>query len=517
MRKFGALKKLALFIVTVMVFVSVGTWNNVENAYAADSDWTISTNDTGVTVVRYNGSSTNVTIPSTINGSKVTQIGNESYSIFYRKETTIKSVTLPAQGVVLNKNAFNGCSNLTTVNNSSYATLIGVGCFAGCKSLTSFSFSNSITVLGDSAFRNTGLKEVTLPSSVKSLRLYVFGNCSSLKKVTVLNSSLDYKDNTIFSGTSGVTLYAASGSTTQSKAGALGCSFAVYSGSSSGGSSSGGSSGSSSSGGSSGSSSGSGSSASGGSSSCDHNWVFKSLKQSATCVQEKADNQKCSKCGATRVFTYSGTKIAHKMSDYRVVVSPSATRDGYKVATCSMCGYEERITLPAYGSSGSGSSGDASGGSSSSGGSSGSGNTSGDSGSGSGGSGSSGDSGSSDGSTSSGSSGNASGSGNSSSGGTSGGSSSSGNSGSGSTSGGSSGGSGNSGNGSNSGNSGDSSNGGGNGDVQQSTGSQLSGVENLINPTETKTEPVKQIPLPLIIGVVVVVLGIGYFVIRKRQ
>ncbi|MBQ4282832.1 MAG: leucine-rich repeat protein [Lachnospira sp.] len=342
MKRVNIIRKLALAMVMVMVFVSVGTWVNVENAYAADSDWTISTNDTGVTIVKYNGSDADITIPSTINGSKVTQIGNGSYDIFYRKESSVTSVTLPQQNVILNKNAFNGCSNITTVNNSEYVTEIGVGCFAGCTNLTGFKFSDSITGLGDSSFRNTGLKEVVLPANVTFLRLYVFGNCSSLTKVTVLNSELAYKDNTIFSGSS-VTLYAAAGSTTETYASANGHGFVVYTGDSGG------------TGGDSGESGGSGGSGgegdiTGGSDTCDHNWVFKSLKQTATCVQERAENQKCTRCGATRVYTYSGTMIAHKMSDYTIVVSPSATRNGYKVATCSMCGYEDKVILPAYGS-----------------------------------------------------------------------------------------------------------------------------------------------------------------------
>lgn len=503
------MRRLAWLTVAVLVLISVGMHTGVKKAYAAG--WSYSVNDDGsATLTKYTGSETSVTIPKTIDGKTVSAIGNGSGCIFSTNKTTVTYVSLPAQNVTLNKNAFLGCTKLTTVGNSKYAVTISPGCFSGCTSLSSFTFSSSVTVLGDSTFRNTALKEVVLPASVRSLQKYVFGSCSQLKKVTIANSNCSFLDNTVFSGTSGLTICAPSGSTAQTYASKNGYGFTVYSGSSSSGGSSSGSSGSGSSGG----------AVSGGSSSCNHNWIFKSLAQTATCKKLRMENQYCTRCGATRVHTIEGSMIAHNPGAYEVIKKATSTTDGYKVAYCMMCGDEvERVVIPAYGS-GSGSSGStgdggstgSTGDNSSTGGNSSGGSTSGSEGS----SGSAGSAGSTGGSTSDST-------------GSSGGNGSSGSSG---------GSSGSGGNASSGGNTSGGSSQGGNSNLitdpsqlvdsdkvdkgedsatESATGSQLSGVENMIDTSVGGGSDVKKLPLPLIIGAVVVILGAGWFIMSRRN
>ena len=98
--------------------------------------------ETTGTITKYIGSATNVEIPSTINGIKVTAIGE-------------------------------------------YA-------FIDCTALASVKIPSSVTSIGDYAFYNCqALTSIEIPSSVTSIGNYAFTHCDSLNTVYVCNSSID--------------------------------------------------------------------------------------------------------------------------------------------------------------------------------------------------------------------------------------------------------------------------------------------------------------------------------------
>src|SRR5438477_10171537 len=121
---------------------------------AVQAQFTYTTNNGGITITRYTGTSSVVVIPDTITGLPVTVIGG---------------------------GAFYYWTNLTTVIIPSSVTSIGDSAFGGCHSLTGVIIPNSVTSIGYGAFREcTSLTGVIIPSSVTSIGASPFGNCTSL-------------------------------------------------------------------------------------------------------------------------------------------------------------------------------------------------------------------------------------------------------------------------------------------------------------------------------------------------
>ena len=164
----------------------------------ADGNFAYEVNeDGGVTIIRYTGSDTEVVIPSTINGKKVTSIGNYAFSYC----TSLTSVTIPDSVTIIGGMAFSGCKGLADKNgfvvvrnilynyygNDSEITIpdsvtsIGDWAFSDCTRLTSVTIPNGVTSIGDWAFYNcTSLTSVTIPDSVTSIGDWAFGGCENV-------------------------------------------------------------------------------------------------------------------------------------------------------------------------------------------------------------------------------------------------------------------------------------------------------------------------------------------------
>ncbi len=147
-------------------------------------------------------------------GSNVTSIEREA---FYGC-TGLTSITIPDSVRSIDYGAFYGCSSLTDVNytgtiagwcaisglvniprNTGFkltiagqeiagelvipdsVTSIGRSAFYGCKGLTSVTIGNSVTYIGWEAFRYcTGLTSITIPDSVRGIEYGAFGDCKGL-------------------------------------------------------------------------------------------------------------------------------------------------------------------------------------------------------------------------------------------------------------------------------------------------------------------------------------------------
>ncbi len=171
-----------------------------------------------IVLLSYNGSESNITIPSTINGYKVTNICDFSYN------TNLKSVTIPRGISVIEDSTFEGCKNLTEISIPDSITYIGCDAFkdtafynnknnwtngllylgkhlidANSKIVSgTCSIKNGTTVISENAFIHCSkITNIVIPDSVKTIGCFAFGECSNLANIKISNN-LEYLAGGIF-------------------------------------------------------------------------------------------------------------------------------------------------------------------------------------------------------------------------------------------------------------------------------------------------------------------------------
>jgi hypothetical protein len=151
-------------------------------------DYTYTTNNGTITITKYIGSDAAVTIPSTIDGLPVTNIGD---SAFFNC-ASLTYITIPNSVTSIGSHAFYSCFRLTSVTiPNSVASIGGYYAFAYCTNLTNVTIPNSVTSIGGWTFFGcSSLTSITIPNSVTNIGGAAFSRCSSLAAITVdaLNS-----------------------------------------------------------------------------------------------------------------------------------------------------------------------------------------------------------------------------------------------------------------------------------------------------------------------------------------
>ena len=161
---------------------------------SGDYQYYVNEDGNSVTIREYTGSGGDVTIPSEIDGKKVTSIG----VCAFLECNSLTSVTIPNGVESIRISAFSRCSGLTRVTIPNSVTCIWDMAFMNCSSLTDITIPNGVTSIKRNAFSNcSNLTSVTLPDSVESIGNAVFSGCSGLTSITVEkgNSRYDSRDN----------------------------------------------------------------------------------------------------------------------------------------------------------------------------------------------------------------------------------------------------------------------------------------------------------------------------------
>ena len=90
------------------------------------------------------------------------------------------------------KEVFDGCSSLTTVNVGNNVNTIPDYAFNNCESLTTLNLGNSVESIGICAFASCkNLESLDIPESVETIGNYAFTHCLGLKTTTINKAPKD--------------------------------------------------------------------------------------------------------------------------------------------------------------------------------------------------------------------------------------------------------------------------------------------------------------------------------------
>ena len=95
-----------------------------------------------------------------------------------------KSTIIPTSVSSISKDAFAGCSEMTSIDIPNSISLINSEAFYGCTALSLVNLPENLKIIGKHAFREcTSLTTITIPKSVESILDNAFRNCYNLKSV----------------------------------------------------------------------------------------------------------------------------------------------------------------------------------------------------------------------------------------------------------------------------------------------------------------------------------------------
>ncbi len=139
----------------------------------------------GGIILKYNGTNTEIVIPDTIDGVKITGIG----ASVFQENTTITSVVIPDTVTTIGEQAFYKCTSLKELKLSKNLAKCGKNAFAYCSGLTEVTIPGSLKTTGEYMFyKCTGLKSAVVEEGVIDLKDRTFSNCDELTSVTLPES-----------------------------------------------------------------------------------------------------------------------------------------------------------------------------------------------------------------------------------------------------------------------------------------------------------------------------------------
>ena len=153
-----------------------------------------------------------VIIPTVIDGTVVTEIGERVFMFVTLKNVEIPTsvtkidanafdwsdglanITIPDSVTVIGSSAFCRCNDLTTITIPSSVETIEESTFWSCENLTSVIIFEGTTTIGETAFVFCGnLKEITIPKTVTSICTKAFLFCTGLTDITFNGTASEWE------------------------------------------------------------------------------------------------------------------------------------------------------------------------------------------------------------------------------------------------------------------------------------------------------------------------------------
>ena len=130
------------------------------------------------TITQYLGNSKSLTIPSTIDGYKVTKV--ESLAKIENDDevinTTLETLNIGNNVQIIGSYGVTNFAKLKTVNIKSSVRVVENFAFDGCNALTKINIDNGLKVVYGDGFSNIkNLKSISLPNSVSRVGANAFG------------------------------------------------------------------------------------------------------------------------------------------------------------------------------------------------------------------------------------------------------------------------------------------------------------------------------------------------------
>ena len=193
---------IAAVVVMLLTAPKAGAWNAT-----TDDGFTVSRERSGdVTVTAYNGSNTNITLPTkvTYNDTEynITVVGSNVLKKLAGVENTNISVTIPQGYTTIKNEAFKNCYGLKSITIPGTVTNVYYNAFENCKNLATVDFADSTQTslsFGNTVFIGcTALKNVELPARLTSLGAGAFQGCTSLTNLSTTSDAYFVQDGTLY-------------------------------------------------------------------------------------------------------------------------------------------------------------------------------------------------------------------------------------------------------------------------------------------------------------------------------
>jgi hypothetical protein len=165
--------KKTIYLLILVIGIPIGLSAQTKETPNSPDDFDIANSALGgVKITKYKGTRTEVVISATIDGVRVTEIGDYSFAIARGASptenrtgvVTLKSVVLPSTLIAIGEAAFL-YQPLTSISFPASLRTIGFGAFQGNK-FTSVVIPNGVKFVDQSAFMSDTITSVTIPASL---------------------------------------------------------------------------------------------------------------------------------------------------------------------------------------------------------------------------------------------------------------------------------------------------------------------------------------------------------------